>query len=289
MTNQVIANMLAGYRCRSDADYVNAIREIMQVIALRALSRKGFFSRAAFYGGTALRVLYGLDRGSEDLDFSLIEPDDRFELDQYSDCLTSEFASFGMTVGFSEKAKISPGNIKSGFLKTNTRAQFLSVGLDEVLAARIHAKQELRIKIEVDIQPPPGFDTEVKYLYQPLPFAVRSYVLSDLLAGKLHAVLFREWKSRMKGRDWYDLVWYAGYHPKYHLLHLEWRSIQSGHYDGASPLTEAEVRSRLSQRLEQVDMEQLKDDVRPFLRDPSVLDIWSKDFFRDVFGRLTAI
>lgn len=289
MSNQAITEMLNAYSCKSDQDCVNALREIMQSIALLALARNDFFNHAAFYGGTALRILYGLNRGSEDMDFSLLTPDADFDLTKYADGIETEFASFGMNAVFSEKIKMANTNIQSGFLKSNTLTQLLSIGFDSSLAKRINARSEMKIKIEVDIQPPPGFDTEIKYLYQPLPFAVRSYTLVDLLAGKLHAVLFRAWKSRVKGRDWYDLAWYAGKHPEYNLAHLESRARQSGDYTGATPLSGNAVHSMLIERLSQLDIEAVKADVRSFLRDPRELDIWSKEFFADAFGRLKAI
>ena len=146
----------------------------------------------------------------------------------------------------------------------------------------------MKIKIEVDVQPPSGFDTELGYLYRPQPFAVRSCRLPDLLAGKLHAVLFRSWGSSVKGRDWYDLAWYAGTHPEYNLGHLESRSRQSGDYTDETPLTDERVHALLEERLLQVDMAALKNDVGPFLHDPNDLDCWSRDFFLDVFRRLRA-
>lgn len=289
MSNQAITAMLNTYSCKSDQDCVNALREIMQSIALLALARHDFFNHAAFYGGTALRILYGLNRGSEDMDFSLLTPDADFDLTKYADGIEMEFASFGMNAVFSEKIKMVNTNIQSGFMKSNTQTQLLSIGFDSSLAKRINARSEMKIKIEVDIQPPPEFNTEIKYLYQPLPFAVRSCTLPDLLAGKLHAVLFRAWKSRVKGRDWYDLAWYAGKHPEYNLAHLESRSRQSGDYTSPAPLTGNAVHSMLIERLSQLDIEAVKADVRPFLRDPRELDIWSKEFFADAFGRLKAI
>jgi hypothetical protein len=281
--------MLNSYSYKSDQDCVNALREIMQSISLLALARNDFFNHAAFYGGTALRILYGLNRGSEDMDFSLLAPDDTFDLGNYADALKTEFASFGLTAAFSEKAKITKAHIQSGFLKSNTQGVLLSIGFNPVLANRINARSEIKIKIEVDTQPPPGFDTRIKYLYQPLPFAVRSYTLPDLLAGKLHAVLFRSWKSRIKGRDWYDLAWYAGSHPEYNLAHLESRARQSGDYMNSAPLTASDVHAMLTARLNQLDIEAMKADVRPFLRDQRELEIWSKDFFADVFRRLKGV
>ncbi len=289
MTHSAISSMLRAYSCKSDQDCTNALREIMQTVALLALSRNNFFNHAAFYGGTALRILHGLHRGSEDLDFSLLTPNENFTLSNYASGIETEFASFGLQAVFSEKIKLVRTNIKSAFLKSNTQAQLLSIGLDDALAKSINANSQLKIKIEVDVQPPAGFTTEIKYIYQPLPFAVRSYTLPSLLAGKLHAVLFRSWKSRVKGRDWYDLVWYASSHPEFQLAHLENRARQSGNHTDEKRLCEQEVRNMLQQRLDQIDIEAVKSDVRPFLRDPREIDVWSKDFFRDVIKRIVAI
>lgn len=286
MTHPIIKEMLQSYSCQDDQGCVNALREIMQSVALLALSRSDFFNHAAFYGGTALRLLYGLRRGSEDMDFSLLAPNSDFDLSKYAAGLEAEFASYGLTAVFSQKMKIGRTNIQSGFLKSNTQAQMLSIGVDAALARRIHSRSEVKIKIEVDVQPPPEFDTEIKYLHQPIPFVVRSYVLPDLLAGKLHVVLFRTWKSRVKGRDWYDLAWYAGRHPEYHLSQLERRARQSGDYDQPEPLTAEKVHGMLLERLAQVDMEELKEDVRPFLADTRELDVWNREFFTECFQRL---
>ena len=289
MTNPVISEMLQEYKCANEQQAMNALREIMQNVALFALSRQGFFSRAAFYGGTALRILYGLNRGSEDMDFTLLKPDPKFELGGYAGGIETVFASFGLKVSFAEKVKLRKTDIRSAFLKGNTKAQLLSIGLDGALARRIHARNELKIKIEVDFQPPSGFATETISLYRPQPFAVRACTLPDLLAGKLHAVLFRSWGTRVKGRDWYDLAWYAGTHPEYNLRHLEMRARQSGDWSGVSSLTEDDVHALLEEKLASIDLEAAGDDVRPFLRDLNDLAWWNRDFFLDAFRRLHAV
>ena len=289
MTNPVISEMLQEYKCANEQQAMNALREIMQNVALFALSRQGFFSRAAFYGGTALRILYGLNRGSEDMDFTLLKPDPKFELGGYAGGIETVFVSFGLKVSFAEKVKLRKTDIRSAFLKGNTKAQLLSIGLDGALARRIHARNELKIKIEVDFQPPSGFATETISLYRPQPFAVRACTLPDLLAGKLHAVLFRSWGTRVKGRDWYDLAWYAGTHPEYNLRHLEMRARQSGDWSGVSSLTEDDVHALLEEKLASIDLEAAGDDVRPFLRDLNDLAWWNRDFFLDAFRRLHAV
>lgn len=280
--NQIIQQMLARYECQNENDYINAIREIMQELSLQGLWRGKFFEHAAFYGGTALRILYGLNRGSEDLDFSLLASDSQFSLSGYSDALTRELAAFGFAVDFVEKEKNLASNIDSAFLKTNTKMQLISIGLPAALTDRIHSRKELKIKLEIDINPPPGFQTEVKVLFRPLPHSVRVYALPDLLAGKLHAVLCRRWRNRSKGRDWYDMVWYAGNHPKVNLAHLEQRMRQSGDYPDDQPMTLERLEMFLNNAIDEVNIETLKADVRPFVRDQQELILWNKDFFRQV-------
>ena len=287
MLNQAVGQMLARYNCRNENDYVNAVREIMQEIVLLGLWRGKFFEHAAFYGGTALRILYGLNRGSEALDFSLLRPDPEFRLPDYGNALKRELAGFGFQVDFSIKEKTGDSRIDSAFLKANTRMLLIAVGLPGQLTGQIHSRKELKIKLEIDIDPPPEFQTEIKTLLRPIPHTVRVYALPDLLAGKLHAVLFRKWKNRSKGRDWYDLVWYSANYPKVNIRHLEQRMRQSGDYTSSNELTICELRKLLEQAVEQADISQLKADVRPFIRDQGELDLWSGDFFREVTARIT--
>jgi len=287
--NPAIENMLAKYRCETTDDWVKALREIMQEIALLGLWRSKFFEHAAFYGGTALRVLHGLDRYSEDLDFSLLKPDPDFRLKRFGDALCEELESFGFAVEFEARDKAPPQHIDSAFLKTGTRRQLISIGVEEGLIKGLHAEARLKVKIEIDIQPPAGFETESRYLLVPVPYAVRVYKLPDLFAGKLHAVLCRGWKSRIKGRDWYDLVWYAGHHPQVHLSHLEARMRQSGNYTEPSRLTAKGLMRRLIQKIDAVDIEEIRAEVQPFVHDKRTLELWSREFFRAAVQRIIVV
>jgi len=227
--NEVIARMLDRYESRSVEDYVRALREILQEIVLLGLWRSKFFEKAAFYGGTALRILYGIDRYSEDLDFSLVKPMPDFDISRYIGALEREVQSFGFQANVTVREKNTESTVQSAFLKADTLKHLLVIETAQDIARQIPRGQVMKIRIEVDTNPPMGFDTENKFLLQPIPFSVRTFVLSDLFAGKMHAVLCRRWKSRVKGRDWYDLVWYSAHHPQLHLGHLEQRMIQSGH------------------------------------------------------------
>lgn len=287
--NEIVQQLIGRYQCQTENDYVNAVREIMQEIALQGLWRGKFFEHAAFYGGTALRILYGLNRGSEDLDFSLLAPNPDFQLSGYANALKQELSAFGLTVDFVPKEKNRPFSIDSAFLKTNTKQLLISIGLPESFTARIHSRRELKIKLEIDIDPPMGFQTEVKTLLRPIPHSVRIYTLPCLLAGKLHAVLCRKWQNRSKGRDWYDMVWYAAHYPIIDLNHLETRMRQSGDYSDDKPLSLKRLRQFLSTAIDGVDVDKLKDDVRPFIRDQQELELWSKDFFRQVAKEFRSI
>lgn len=222
--HDAIRTLLDRYECRTRDDYVNALREILQELALLGLWRGKFFEHAAFYGGTALRILYGLDRYSEDVAFPLLEPDPNFSLVPYGEALLREIGSFGLGIEFEQKENLGETAIESAFLKANTHSQLLTIEADPELLPGLHPGAVLKIKLEVDRDPPGGFQTESRYLLQPIPFAVRTYRLPDLFAGKLHAILCRKWGTRVKGRDWYDLAWYAGRHPQVRIRHLETRA-----------------------------------------------------------------
>jgi predicted nucleotidyltransferase component of viral defense system len=287
--NEAVMRMLARYERRRVEDDVKALREILQEIALLGLWRSRFFERAAFYGGTALRILYGLDRFSEDLDFSLLELTAEFDLSRYCNALEKEIRSFGFEATVTGKAKSAGSAIQSAFLKADTLKHLLVINTTETLTRSIPRGQVLKIKIEVDTDPPPEFDTETRFLLQPIPFSVRAFALPDMFAGKMHAVLCRGWKGRVKGRDWYDLVWYAANHPQLHLKHLEQRMIQSGHLKKEESLTPEKLFNVAETVIERLDVSQAKREVEPFVKDPETLTIWSRDFFRDVIRRIVFV
>ena len=287
--HEAVARMLSKYECRGINDYINALREILQEVALLGLWRGKFFEKAAFYGGTALRVLYGLDRFSEDMDFSLLEPLDSFDITGYTAFLQRETKAFGFDVRVERIDKAMPSPVQSAFLKANTRKQLLVIEAGEEILQAIPKGQILKIKLEVDTDPPSGFATQTRYLLQPIPFAVRAFVLQDLFAGKMHAILCRRWKSRVKGRDWYDLVWYAANHPELHLNHLEQRMRQTGDWKGDSPLTSERFQDLLTKSVNNLDVDQIRREVEIFIKNPKGLSIWSRDFFLDVALRIKCV
>jgi predicted nucleotidyltransferase component of viral defense system len=287
--NEAVARMLERYDNHSLEDHLQALREILQEIALLGLWRSKFFDKAAFYGGTALRILYGLDRFSEDMDFSLLSPMDDFDLSAYTTALQKELAAFGFDVRIDQRNKNAESAIQSAFLKANTLNQLLVIETSEELLKTVHRGQILKIKLEIDTDPPPEFETHTRYLLQPIPFAVRTYTLPDLFAGKMHAILCRRWKKRVKGRDWYDLVWYAANHPQLHLAHLEQRMRQSGHWKGREQLTPELFKQLLSQAIDKLVVDQARKEVEAFIRDQKSLAIWSREFFQDIADRIQSV
>ena len=144
---------------------------------------------------------------------------------------------------------------------------------------RIPALQQVRIRIDVDTDPPPLAEYEVLTLLTPIPFQVRLFTLPCLFAGKLHAILCRNWKERVKGRDFYDFIWYLGRRVPCHLRHLQARMEQTGHWEQGENLTGTELRRLLRQRFRHVDFERARRDVRPFIGDPQELELWDAGFF----------
>jgi predicted nucleotidyltransferase component of viral defense system len=279
--NPAIETMLARYSFASNEDKLRALREILQEIALLGLWRGKFFEHAAFYGGTALRVLYGLDRFSEDMDFSLVKPDPDFKLEQYCGFVEDELRAFGFTADIEVKKKAAGGQVKSAFLKADTLEQLLVIGMEGERGLPL-----TKIKIEIDTDPPPLFKTESRVLLNPIPFNVKVFAPSYMFAGKMHALLCRGWKTRVKGRDWYDFVWFVGRRTPVNLRHLEQRMRQSGDWTEDGPLTEGAFRAMLGLRIASVNIAQAKEDVSRFLAAPDAVAVWSKEFFMDVAGRV---
>ena len=287
--NSVIADMLKEAQPRSLDEHVRALREILQQVALLGLWRGGFFQQAAFYGGTALRLLHGSDRFSENLDFSLLVPDTSFDFKSQVEPLRAELLAFGFDLRVELQEPAADSAIRSAFVKGGTREQLLVLSAGEELMRMIPQGQILKIRLEIDTDPPPGFETELRYLFRPVPFAVRVYASPDLLAGKVHAALCRGWKNRVKGRDWYDLAWYAGHAPRLRLSHLESRMRQSGHWTGTRPLDESAWRGLMEARVSALDVRQARDEVARLVADPRSLELWSHDFFRAVVRKIVVL
>ncbi|NOZ75436.1 MAG: nucleotidyl transferase AbiEii/AbiGii toxin family protein [FCB group bacterium] len=283
--NNVLNQMLTRYAPVTVSEYTHSLREILQEIVLLGLWRGKFFEQAAFYGGSALRILYGLDRYSEDLDFSLIKPDTSFQLSNYMQKLEQEVRAFGFDVQIELRDNSGKRPIQVAIVKTNL-AQALALVSSPTIPLHIHPGKLLKIKLEVDTCPPQAFRVEFRHILQPIPFAVRMYSLPDLFAGKMHAVLCRQWKHRVKGRDWYDLVWYIANQTPLHLEHLESRLRQSGDWSRNDRLSAQSLEQLLALKIDGLEIQNVRRDVEPFIKSPEKLAAWSKTFFHEIITKI---
>ncbi len=280
----VLEQMLDNYNTNTTEERKNALKEVVQEVALCGLSRAGFFKHAAFYGGTALRIFYGLDRFSEDLDFSLVVSDTDFQLNRYFSGLENEMAALGLRFSVVEKQKSMDSVIKSAFLKGNTKEHILSIY--NIPNIGINPDEVIKIKFEVDTNPPAFAKFENKYRLLPSPYLVKLYDMPSLFAGKLHAVICRSWKNRVKGRDLYDYVFYLAKQAKVNLPHLCARLEDSGAISKGGSFSRNVLLEMLYQRFETIDFEQAKRDVLPFIAHSDKLDLWSKEFFMGITENL---
>lgn len=265
MKNEIYDSMLSRYDVTTEQNKRNAIFEVNQQVILSGLYAGGFFESAAFYGGTCLRVFHGLQRFSEDMDFSLLAPNETFDFSNYFQPIVDAFALVGREVEIKKKDKKNFGKVESAFLKDNT----------DVYDVMFQTEKSIKIKIEVDTCPPLHFATEQKLLLQPFSFMTRCFTLPCLFAGKMHALVYRAWKNRVKGRDWYDFEWYVRHNIPLDFVHLAERCKQFNN----EIVTPESFKEKLKERLSTADINQVKADVQPFVRNPKELDIWSNDYF----------
>lgn len=282
----VLEQMLSRYQINNIDDKKNAIKEIVQEIVLCGLSRGGFFNDAAFYGGTALRIFYGLDRFSEDLDFSLTTQNPNFDLTKYFSYVEDETRSLGLSFEVKSKEKTRETNVKSAFLKGNTKQHILIFYENSNDINFVNKDELIKIRFEVDINPPSGATYETKFGLLPAPYQVKLYDMESLFAGKIHACLCRNWKTRVKGRDFYDYVFFLSMGAKVNLENLKAKLVQSKFIDEDYDLTIDNLKHLLNQRFDNMDFNQAKEDVLPFIKDKSKLDLWSKEFFKEITKKL---
>ncbi|MFH1954214.1 MAG: nucleotidyl transferase AbiEii/AbiGii toxin family protein [Pseudomonadota bacterium] len=286
--NEAVSRMLARYGCRRAVDDPRAMREILQGIALLGLWRGRFFERAALCGGAALRLIHGLDRFEEDLDFTLLAPAPGFDFGRYGEALAREIRSLGFRIRMTRRPSHTASPLQSAFMKADTPQYQLEMeAVPEVPWQRI-TDPPIRIRIEIDTDPPPGMATESRILPLPIPVSVRTPAPPDLLAVKLAALLNRRYYRRAKGRDWYDLAWCAANLPRVNLAHLEARLRQGRRMPEDERLTEEGLLKMAEKVVKILDVDEARREVLPYLKDPRPLTAWSPEFFRDAFRRLAA-
>ena len=285
MTHPALMKMLEKYDLSNSNSSFDALREILQEIVLLGLYDAGFFKHAAFYGGTALRILHNLPRFSEDLDFSLLESNPNFDLKPFQNAIVDTLKSFGFDITIEIKEKNSNNAIASAFVKGNTIEHLLNINAPKDITKAINKDKTVKIKLEVDTNPPLKFETQNIIRLTPRPFSINAFTLPSLYAGKMHAILCRAWSSRPKGRDWYDLIWYIANDVELDSIHLKSRLSQSCKYlesnDIKIPdtLSKESIKELLLQRIETLDVEKAKNDVQPFIKDIREIELWSKEFF----------
>ena len=278
--NTVIETMLSKYNAKNNQERENAIKEILQEIALAGLSRGGFFQKAAFYGGTCLRIFHGLNRFSEDLDFALVEKDPNFKLDAYFSSLQKEFQSYGIEMNIEQKSKDNGKEIQSAFIKGNTLMLMMSFFSKSDEAKKVVSNQKLKIKFEIDTDNPSGGITEHRYKMLPAPYEVQIFDEATLFAGKIHAILCRSFKNHVKGRDFYDYLFYIGKGSKFNIKYLESKLKNSNAYIGENEnLTLERVKKLLKEKFESIDYASAVNDVVNFIDDKESLKFWKKELF----------
>ena len=287
-SGNAIERMLQPYELASLNDRRNAAKEVIQEIVLCGLSRSGFFDQAAFYGGTALRIFYGLERFSEDLDFSLMTTDPQFSLSSYFDVLEKEVRSFGLNVEIAAKEKTQGSDIQSAFIKGNTREHFLLFYPSFDGVGVLPRDEKIKIKFEIDTNPPEFASFQRLYRLLPAPYEVNVYDEASLFAGKIHAVLCRSWKNRVKGRDLYDFLFYISRGSKVNLRHLNARLTQTDSLSSGEDYTIDGLKEALTARFSVIDYDEAAHDVRPFLKDDSSLAFWKAEFFQQMTWGLEA-
>ena len=285
MNNNPLQSLISIQKSLSPADYRKNLRDLLQKICLLGLWRSGFFEHAAFYGGTALRMLYGLDRFSEDLDFSLFKPQPEFQLRDYLNYVQRELKAWNISAEVSMIDK-SSSKIESAFIKANTLKSLLDLKIPRADLDRLHRDEISSVKFELDPMPPCSFTSEFRYVLEPIPFSICTMSPPDLFAGKMHAVLAQSCKNKVKGRDWYDLIWFVSNKIALNLPHLEARLKQSGHLKTDVILKKDAFRQMLLEKIKNLDFENAKQDILSFIPNPDSLMNWSKELFENLVDQI---
>ena len=285
--NNIIEQMLSKYEIKNLNDEINALKEIIQEIVLAGLSRGGFFNEAAFYGGTALRIFYKLDRFSEDLDFALLKPNLEFTLEKYFSYIENELQAYGLNLEVSSKSKNITSNITSAFVKGDTLEHILKFFPNDGLNKYSQILKSIKIKFEVDINPPSSALYENVYKLLPSPHEIKLYTKESLFAGKIHAILCRNWQTRTKGRDLYDYVFFLANNISVNIDLVKNKLIASNYINADTNFNIDILKELLRKKFSEIDYSDAKEDVLPFIKDTTSLNIWSKDFFISITNNLT--
>ena len=284
MSIKIIQERFDTYQCGSQQEEENALREISQEIALAALSRGDFFKKAVFHGGTCLRIFYSMERFSEDLDFMLKNADQHFSFEPYIKNMAMEFQSYGYRLEVVDRSK-TEDIVKKCFLKDDSLGKVLNL----THFKGVTNMRKIKIKLEVDTNPPIGSNFENKFLDFPFPFSATIQDMPSLFAGKSHALLCREYT---KGRDWYDFIWYVS-----RRININWEFLseainQQGPWKGQNiKINRNWYINKMVKRIEGIDWKAVKEEMARFLKPSAMtgLDLWGKEFLLDRLQKLSEI
>ena len=274
--NSILNNMLAKYDIKNTTDEINAMKEIIQEIVICGLSRSGFFGEAAFYG---------LNRFSEDLDFALLGPNTKFDLNKYFPFIEKEVMAYGLNLNIITKEKTKESNILSAFLKGDTKEHIFIFFPNENMK-NVTSLKNIKIKFEVDTNPPPGATYEFKYKLLPSPHQVRLYDEPSQFAGKIHAILCRNWNYRTKGRDLYDYIFYLSKETKVNLALIKSKLVESKVISEKSKFDIDILKNLLNTKFKEINYTDAKEDVIAFIEDKESLSLWNTDFFVEITKNL---
>ena len=270
--NDLIQEKLKDYNCQSQEDEENALKKITQELALYCLMKTGFFEKASFQGGTCLRIVYGQKRFPEDLDFALLYPDVNFDINSYLMQMAEMMKVYGYQIEIRGEDHANH-NVRSRLIKDDS--------INKLLYLKHHAdyRKKIQIKIELDVNPPGEASFEINYLDFPTDFMIKTMDIPSLFAGKCHALLCRNY---VKGRDWFDYLWYLKRETKINFLMLKNALFQFGPWKNQNIEINLDwLITELENKIIQIDWQEAKKDVERFLRSDQMdeLTLWSRDFF----------
>ncbi|MCK5784371.1 MAG: nucleotidyl transferase AbiEii/AbiGii toxin family protein, partial [Desulfobacterales bacterium] len=277
----VIQERLKSYAPETEEDEENALKEITQEVVLYGLEQSGFFEHAVFHGGTCLRVIHGLDRFSEDLDFALKRVDSSFDPGRYLAAVAKILGIYGYQLEVTGEDQVD-GYVKTRFLKDDSIKKIL------VFEHQQDLRKKIRIKVEIDVNPPAGHNFAANYLDFPTDFMIMTQDIPSLFAGKCHALLCR---SYVKGRDWYDFLWYISRKASLNGFMFSEALNQSGPWQGLHEnVTKDWIYEKFRARIKSIDWNDAKKDVSRFLKAErkDVLNLWGENFFLKKTEKLIA-
>ena len=255
-------------------EFENDLREITQKIVLSALSTTSFFRHVAFYGGTALRLFHGLMRFSEDLDFQVIEKDFKLDLDECMNVCIHTLLSYGLKAYVYSKEEYDKGEVRRRYIKIPC----FNLANEYFESISMNKEKLISLKIEISTAYIDGAQYEMKLLPSPILSNILCFDYSSLFAGKIHALLSRNWRERTKGRDYFDYLFYLSHNVNFNLKYLKNKLSKSLETD-TSAFTLDDIKVLLKEKFESADFTSIKNDIIPFVSDKNAINNLNKEMF----------